>query len=333
VTSRLSSLVTCDQAADSCPRAFVESIARRAFRRPPTPADVDALLTVFNTARTGGTFADGVQAVLTAILQAPSFLYTTELGRPGATPDERGLVDLDPYETASALSYFVTGCPPDGALLDAAARDALRTPAEREAEMRRLLQTPAAHAQVARFIKERLGLDMLHHVDRQGAPSFSSLRPAIDGETDAFVEEVLFRGDGSLATLLGADFTVANSTLGDFYGIGGGSSATDWVRASLAATPRRGLLAQASFLAVNAAPDASSPVKRGVTILRRVLCQEVPAPTGEVAMKAMMPPPKDAARTTRERFTLHSTAAAPATAASIRSASPSKPSTRWGNID
>jgi len=308
VTARLASLVPCDQAAASCPRTFVETFAARAFRRPVTAVEADALMTVFTTAHSGGTFADGVQAVISATLQSPSFLYTTELGREGATPDARGLVELAPHEVASALSYFVTGGPPDAALLDAAAKDELRTPAQRETQMRRLLATPAARVQIARFVKEWLGLDMIDHLDRTGgAASFSSLRPTFVAETDAFVEEVMFRGDASLAALLGADYTMANSTLGAYYGVAAGASTSDWARASLASTPRRGLLSQASFLSVYAAVDASSPVKRGVTILRRLLCQDIPFPSGEVAMKAMMVPPKDAAKTTRERFTIHST--------------------------
>src|SRR5437762_1262728 len=83
---------------------------------------------------TGGSFADGVQAVGAAVLQSASFLYIPALGT-----GDGAVKKLDPYETASALSFFLSASPPDDALLDAAAKNALATAAEREAQVRRLL--------------------------------------------------------------------------------------------------------------------------------------------------------------------------------------------------
>src|SRR5258706_25761 len=137
------SVASCDATSGACPGMFITAFATRAFRRPATKNEIDGLTAVFHTAADGATFADGVQAVIAAALQSASFLYIPALGT-GDGANKK----LDPYETASALSFFLTASPPDDALLDAAAKNALATAAEREAQARRLFADPRTHAQV-----------------------------------------------------------------------------------------------------------------------------------------------------------------------------------------
>jgi Protein of unknown function (DUF1588) len=73
--------------------------------------------------------------------------------------------------------------------------------------------------------------------------------------------------------------------------------------ASLAGSGRLGILQQASFLAAHAHEEASSPVKRGDFVLRRLLCEDVKRP-GEVGINIVFPPPSTS-HTTRERFDVH----------------------------
>ena len=317
VTNHHATIVPCVASDGACPRTFVEAIASRAFRRPATAEEVEALLGVFDTAATGSTFDEGATAVIEAVLQSASFLYIPQIGGPqiggpqiggpqiGSPPAGSGAEDLvlDGYETASAISFLLTASPPDAELLTAAASGELATPVGREAHARRILmEDPRARVQVTRFIREWLGTDTLANLSRTSSTAdFASLRPAMDEETQRFVEAVLFDGDGTLEALLTADFTVADGALATFYGLPAGESG--WARRDLSATSRRGILSQAAFLAAHARGDASSPVKRGVTILSRLLCQSIPFPTGETARRAMMDPPSG--RTTRERFAEH----------------------------
>ena len=300
ITTRRAALVPCDTSAADCPRTFVTTIATRAFRRPATAEEIDALLVVFRIASDGGTFDDGATAVLTAILQSASFLYVPQIGA------GRGERVLDAYETASAISFLLTAAPPDDALLEAAADDALSTPAAREAHARRILaEDPRARAQVARFVREWLAIDTLDHTTRTGeSGDFAALRPLFVEETERFVGAVVFEGEGTLEQLLTADFTIANGALADFYGLPDGGE-RGWARRELGGTARRGLLSSGAFLSAHARTDSSSPVKRGVTVLSRLLCRTIPFPTGETAARAMAEPPM--ARTTRERFAQHST--------------------------
>src|SRR5205823_12617861 len=112
------------------------------------------LLAVFQAGATGATFNDGVELVVNAVLQSASFLYVTELG---GAPAKNGVVTLGPYETAAAMAYALGGAPPDRPLLDAAAAGKLASPAERDAQARRLLAQPGARRQAQRLVKEWLG--------------------------------------------------------------------------------------------------------------------------------------------------------------------------------
>jgi hypothetical protein len=119
------------------------------------------------------------------------------------------------------------------------------------------------------------------------------------GETTAFADEVMVYAGGSVAALLDARFASVDPDMARFYGL-----KTWGARASLAGTRRAGVLQQASFLAAHAHEDGTSPVKRGDFVLRRLLCVRVPRPA-EVGIEAVFPPPSKA-KTTRERFAVHS---------------------------
>jgi hypothetical protein len=288
----------------SCARRFVQTFGTRAFRRPITDAETDGLLAVFHSASTGGVFNDGVAAVITAVLQSASFLYIPALGEPSADPK---LHTLTPYEVASALSYLLLGAPPDDALLVAAKAGSLLDPAVRRQHTQRLFSDdPRSHRQMRRFIAEWLGMDQLELVSPVAAAGvdYTALRAHLERELDAFVDEVIFRGDGSLDSLLTADFTMADATLISHYGLAAPPGGEDFVRHALG-EKRRGILTLGAFLSAHAGRDHSSPIKRGVSVLRRLLCREIPLPTGTLAAAAMQIPPATSVATTRERFAQH----------------------------
>lgn len=302
VNTNLAAIVPCSPEPDdrACAADFVASFGARAFRRPIEDIEREAMLAVYDVGREGAAFEDGVRLVVTAILQSASFLYLTELG--GKPKD--GIATLTPWEAAATLSYFLTGGPPDEALVKAASSGDLQTAAAREREARRLLEKPGARAQVRRFVEEWLGVVDLERTSKSAAvyPDFDALRPSMKAETDAFIDDVVWNGDGTVATLFGADYTLADEPLASFYGVSGGG-AEEPLRVSLEGTSRRGILTHASFLATMGRSTESHPVKRGVVVLRRVLCAPLGAPP--MLEDPIVPPPPDPSLTTRERFAAH----------------------------
>lgn len=301
VSSRLEASLPCATAgADAgCARSFFEKFLPRAYRRPLEDTELDLLLDgVFSPAAATDGFAPALGLTLSAALQSAAFVYHTELGE---STNPAAATHLTPSETASAIAYLITGAPPDDGLIAAAAT--LTTAEGRAAEARRLLDTPEARVQMARMVKEWLGVDGVTDVgkDKEQFPNYEALRPHMLAETDAFVSEVVFNEAGGLNMLLGADFTMLDSEMASFYGLSA-SGATP-TRVDLSGTARRGILNHASFLARYATEVDSAPVHRGVAVGLRVMCVDPGDPTG--LNIDIVPPQPEPGQTTRERFSQH----------------------------
>jgi hypothetical protein len=206
------------------------------------------------------------------------------------------------HEIATELSYLLTSAPPDAALLTTAASGALATPESRESEARRLLATPAGRERFVRVVREWLGIgDVARREKSQSVyPDFAAVSASMEKETRAFIDEVLTNSTGTLAELLTADWTIADPQLAAIYGV---PSAGDAKRTSLAGVGRHGILNQGAFLSVFASNNGSHPVFRGVALMRRIACVDVPDP-GSLGLVVSFPA-ADPTKTTRERFEAH----------------------------
>jgi Protein of unknown function (DUF1588)/Protein of unknown function (DUF1595)/Protein of unknown function (DUF1592)/Protein of unknown function (DUF1587) len=290
-----------------CADAFIRDFGKKAYRRPLADDEVQQLMTVFNVGLEGGSYAEGIELATRAMLQSAAFLYHTEIGEaPAAT------VKLTPYELASSISYLLLGGPPSDKLVEKALTGELDTTEGRAALVAEgLFQDGAGYspalpsARVRRVIQEWLGTDriLLTAKDSNVYPRFEGLRPQIEAETASFLGKLVQdQKGGSVATLLSADWTVAQPQLLNEYG------ATSSDGSGFASTPKRlGLLNQAAFLSVFAHAHETAPVLRGVAIMRRVACIPVPDPVDLSA--AIVPPPPDPNKTTRDRFSAHATTA------------------------
>jgi hypothetical protein len=279
--------------------AWALDLGRRAFRRPLDPSERSSLVAAFREGTKGAGVAGGAELVMTFLLESPSLLYVTELGKGGRPGD---VITLEPYEIASTLSYMLRGAPPDERLLAAASAGKLLLADERESEARRLLSLPDTRHHFRRFILEWLEVDELELTAKSTElfPDYEELRSHMLAETTAFVDEVMVYGGGSIQNLLDAGFASVDPPMARFYGL-----KTWGARASLGASTRRGLLQQASFLASHAHEDGTSPVKRGDFVMRKLLCRPVPRPE-ELGIEVVMPAPSKAS-STRERFSAHTT--------------------------
>ena len=303
VRGKLTQLAPCNNnpGNESCARTFIEIFAKRAYRRPLAQRETDALLKVYRTAADGASYADGIDAVIQAVLQSPAFIYVSELGE-GA---RQGVVTLTQYEAGSALAFLLTGGPPDDTLMQAAGSGQLLRGDVRRTQAQRLLATPASTKQVARIVGEWLGIDRIAETakDSNVYPEFANLRDAMKREADSFVAETMWKPTGGgVSELLSASWTTAEDGLARMY-LGGQAPQRTNNRVSLTGVRRRGILNQGAFLAVNAHAHETAPVLRGVALMRRVICQSVPSPT--TLNIDVVPPIPDPSKTTRERFAVH----------------------------
>lgn len=263
-------------AADAaCLRAFIETFGRRAFRRPLLDEEVERFMTLQPLAVEAGDFDFGVKLVIRALLQHPAFLYRVELGQPVA--GQPGLARLTPFELATRLSYFLTGSTPADWLLDEAAAGRLDTTEGVTAAARRMLADPVVRVQVERFHALWLGYHQLPHP--------LPLTQALQQESDALVDRVVFTEGSDYFTLFTSADTFVNATLATHYGLTGFAGAGfQWT--PYGAAPRKGLLSHGSVLSQGVKFADSSPTQRGIFVRNRLLCQEVPPPPAGVNVDA-----------------------------------------------
>jgi hypothetical protein len=288
---------------EACAEAFLRSFGDRAYRRPVSEDEVTDLVfrsgSAYHVGADGYLYEDGIDLLARVVLQTPAFLYVTELGD-GAPGDEP--IELTANEIAASLSYLLTSGPPDAELLARATAGELATPTVREAEARRLLETSAGRERLVDVVREWLGIDDVARREKAQNvyPDFVTASQAMENESRAFIEEVLYESTGTLTELLTADWTIAEAPLASVYGL---TPAAEGQRTSLLDSGRRGILNQGAFLSVFATNNGSHPVFRGVAVMRRVACLDTPDP-GALGIIVSFPA-SDTSRTTRVRFEDH----------------------------
>jgi hypothetical protein len=105
-------------------------------------------------------------------------------------------------------------------------------------------------------------------------------RQAMIEESKQFLGDFLL-GQRPVADMMTADFTYLNAGLAMLYGLPA-VSGDSLQRVSTAGTNRLGMLTLGSFLAGTSNPTRTSPVKRGLYVLDRLLCSAPPPPPAGV---------------------------------------------------
>jgi len=72
----------------ACASRILAGLARQAFRRPVTDADLSPLMHFFAEGRAAGSFEHGIEFALTAMLSSAKFLYRTEPPPANASLDD-----------------------------------------------------------------------------------------------------------------------------------------------------------------------------------------------------------------------------------------------------
>ncbi len=259
----------CQTEDRACAQKILANVARRAYRRPATKADIDTLLSFFDQG--GDSFDARIQFALERMLVDPDFLLQVH----------RNPAALSDLEIASRLSFFLWGSIPDERLLTLAEGGQLTAPGNLEKEARRLLADPRAiRSLVDEFAAQWLNLRRLEEVvvDPIKFPRYDlSLLEAFKTETEMFVASTL-REDRSVSGLLDSNYTFANERLAKHYGIPG-IYGSRFRRVALPdRTQRGGLLAHGALLVTTSYPDRTSPVLRGKWLLNNILGLPVPPP-------------------------------------------------------
>jgi hypothetical protein len=278
-------ILTCNpESGRACIESIVANLARRAYRRPPTPSEVASLVRFVDLAKTNGQSTEqGIQLAIQAMLVSPNFLFRIE-----RDPDPRNaslVHEVSPFELASRVSYFLWSSMPDDELLTLAGSGKLADPRVLEAQVNRMLADTRAAAFASNFAGQWLETRNLDSV-KPDPDKFKEwnpeLRDAMKTETTLFFEHVL-RENRPVSDFLNAKYTFLNERLATHYGIDGVSGA-DFRRVDLTTDRRGGVLSQGAVLTVSSYPTRTSPVIRGKYVLQNLLGMPPPPPPADVPL-------------------------------------------------
>lgn len=271
--------VTKCAATYACVTDFVTTFAQRAFRRALTSDEQSAVERVVVGAEAlGAPPEQGAEYGVYAVLESPHFLYRTELG-PSAAAAATGELRLSDDELASSLSFFLTGAPPDQALLDAASAHDLGGPDQLAPHVERLLASAAGRQHLERTLGNYLGRPNLQTVviDPAVYPDFNrGVVGSMDRELTLFLKNTLWKQP--VSGLLTSRTANVNATLAALYGVQLPTSGLDADGFAEVELPenRAGWLTRAGALTARSRPDGPSVVGRAIWVASTFTCAELP---------------------------------------------------------
>ena len=262
---------------NNCADTIFSDFGKKAWRRPLTETELSRLQTLAQSAWVeGDSFNEGIQLGFKAILLSPHFIFKVEKESNEYSDSHR---DLNGYELASRLAYFLWSSTPDDQLLTLAESGALLNANVLETEISRMLQDTKASALTHNFAAQWLLLRDIDNIDPDytAYPDFDeSLRDAMYQESALLFEHIL-ENNLPLTDLLSADYSFINQRLATHYGMtsilpGRGFNQVNDI------SHRKGVLTHAGWLALTSNRTRTSPVKRGKWVLERLLCETPPPP-------------------------------------------------------
>jgi hypothetical protein len=239
-------------------RDFLRTFAERAFRRPLT--EEQKRLYIDRQFVPGRDLETSVKRVVLLVLESPRFLYP-DLGPP------------DSYRVASRLSFTLWDSLPDQELLDAAAAGKLATREQVARQAERMLADPRARVKFRNFLHYLLKID--HAGDLVKDPKrFPEFGPAVVADLrtslDLFLDDTVWGESSDFRQLLLSGDLYLNDRLAKIYG-GAVPAGAGFHKVSADGGKRAGVLTHPYLMANFAYTGTSSPIHRGVFLLKGVL--------------------------------------------------------------
>ncbi|OUT56194.1 MAG: hypothetical protein CBB71_18500 [Rhodopirellula sp. TMED11] len=290
-----------DQLSDQQLRQIAKHFLHRALRGQATDEHVKQAMAVYTQAIAAGTDQQSaLKAMMRTGLLLPEFYYRLESNEAKSTPYEIG-----DHEFATRLAYFLTSSTPDDQLLDAADAGTLRSPAVLEQQIVRLLNHPRRIALAERFAAQWIEFDELINDSQSGSNGISTTSRAQYDEMLYFFDE-LFRSNRSVLDIVDSDWTyISHYNMGQ-YGKDQFKSRQPFdqgmadvlAHRRLTGAQRRGIesiydpptlqtvtgdryggvITSAAVMRLTSAPARTSPVRRGVWLLDKILGDKLEAP-------------------------------------------------------
>ncbi len=266
---------------DSEAEGLFKRFVYKVYRHQPISAKVIKDMTSifkFNR-RKGNSFWNAASVALTCALASPNLIFIVEHD-----------VELTQLDIANRLSLLLWSSVPDETLIKLAEEGELTKPEVYSKQFNRMIQDPKADRFFNSFIGQWLELERLDVVnfDEGLFPQLKKkeavLKKAMEKETLAFIRH-LIKKNRPAKDIVTADFTMLNAQLAKHYGIEnfrGKKNKFSKITLNGKDKVRGGLLGQGSVQMLTSNGARTSPVERGVYILRKLLDSSPPPAPADV---------------------------------------------------
>ncbi len=274
-------------------KAFCQTFAERAFRRPLSKDQTAWLIEKqFEEAKT---LEAAVTRFVLLTLKSPRFLYR-EVGGP------------DQFDIASRLAFGLWDSLPDETLMNAARNGELATDEQIQNQARRMLKDPRAKTKIREFLLTWLHANSEMEIGKN-AEKFPNFTPEIASDLqtslELFLDRVVWSEESDFRELLLSDDVYLNPRLAKFFDVKPASE-TGFAPVKLNEGHRAGILTHPYLMTKFADEEESSPIHRGVFLVRGVLGHSLrPPPEAVTPLPAKLHPKL----TTRERVSLQTNSA------------------------
>ena len=305
-----------DVALEKIIAARIEPFLSRAFRRS-VEQNIVQRYSKFALAqiKSGASYPDAMKSVAAATIASPKFLYLYDQATDSATSQQ-----VDNFELASRLSFFLWGSLPDTKLLEVAKSGNLVRPKVLEQQIDRMLRNRKLKRFCDSFPTQWLQLERIisSAPDREKYPNFyfakynNSMHMML--EPLLLFETVLIE-NRPIIQLIDPDFSYRSRRLDAAYGQlgtkklkkskGGDVTVLRFHRVPLADRRAGGIITNTAVMTMTSGSEQSKPITRGAWVAGVVFNNPPEPPPADVPALDEKPPREESHLTLRERLSLH----------------------------
>ena len=294
-------------------RARLQTFLRRAFRRPVEEETLDRYTEhVLAQIRAEDSFTDSMKSAAAAAIASPRFFYLYD--QTESEPSD-GSHQLENFDLASRLSFFLWGSIPDQLLLDVAADGRLQDPEILTAQVERMLRDKRLKRFCDSFPAQWLQLERIisSTPDPERYPQFyfAKYRASMHMMLEPLLlfETVLIEDD-SILQFIDSDFSYRSDLLRAWYRDGSQGNAGSPVSVGFRRVPvtdRRqgGVITNAAVMTMTSNATRTQPITRGAWVASVILNNPPEPPPADVPPLADKPAAEETDLTLRARFAAH----------------------------
>lgn len=298
-------------------RSRLKPFLTKAFRKPIEKSVLDRYVGyAARKVEAGGDWTETMKSVAAATLASPRFLYLYDHAADKMTSEQ-----IDDFELASRLSFFLWGSVPDQTLLELAVNGELKKPDVLKSQVDRMLKDRKLKRFCDSFPAQWLQLDRLISSvpNREKFPQFyfSKYRDSMHMMMEPLLlfETVLIENQ-PITKLIDPDFTYRSPLLEDAYGElrskvakpgqrGGGVTVLTFQRVPITDRRAGGVITNAAVMTMTSGPERTQPITRGAWIATVIFNNPPEPPPADVPPLAEKPSADQVNLTLRERLALH----------------------------